>query len=235
LKDRDAKDGINSDINMARDHDSNATATGTDDLLPTRPSLLGRLKDWRDDRSWQEFFDIYWRLIYGVARKAGLSPSEADEVVQETMLTVAKKMKDFHYDPVRGSFKGWLLQLTGWRITNQFNRRSAQGACNVTERSNGDESAEANAPGSDFVVPPELERLWDEEWEQKLMQAALDRVRGRVNPKQFQIYDFAVLQNKPVNDIRQFLDVSAAEVYLAKHRVGKLLRTELARVRKQLQ
>jgi RNA polymerase sigma-70 factor (ECF subfamily) len=103
---------------MAKDYDSNATAPGTDDLLPTRPSLLGRLKDWRDDRSWQEFFDIYWRLIYGVARKAGLSSSEADEVVQETMLTVAKKMKDFRYDPARGSFKGWLLQLTGWRIAS---------------------------------------------------------------------------------------------------------------------
>jgi RNA polymerase sigma-70 factor (ECF subfamily) len=219
---------------MARDYESSATAPGTDDLLPTRRSLLGRLKDWSDDRSWQEFFDTYWRLIYGVALKAGLSTSEAEEVVQETVLSVAKKMKEFQYDPARGSFKGWLLQLTGWRIANQFHRRSARGDGGATERPDGGVSAQPKAPGTDFVVPPELERLWDQEWEQNLMQAALNRIRGRVNPKHFQIFDFAVLQDKPVKEIRQFLDVSAAEVYLAKHRVGKLVRAELARLRNQL-
>ena len=89
---------------MARNDDSSTAAPGTGDLLPTRRSLLGRLKHWRDDRSWQEFFDRYWRLIYSVARKAGLSSHEAEEVVQETMVSVAKRMKDFHYDPARGSF-----------------------------------------------------------------------------------------------------------------------------------
>jgi len=35
-----------------------------DELIPTRQSLLGRLKDWEDQASWREFFDTYWRLIY---------------------------------------------------------------------------------------------------------------------------------------------------------------------------
>jgi RNA polymerase sigma-70 factor (ECF subfamily) len=220
---------------MAKDHDPKATATGTDDLLPTRRSLLGRLKNWRDDRSWQEFFDTYWRLIYGVALKAGLSPGEAEEVVQETMLSMAKKAKDFDYDPAGGSFKGFLLQLTGWRITNQFHRRSIGAGRQTAEWSGGDASFEAKEPDATFIAPPELERLWDQEWEENLRRAALDRVRGKVNPKHFQIFEFAVLQGKPVKEIRMFLDVNAAQVYLAKHRIGKLLRTELARLRKRLQ
>ena len=53
------------------------------EFIPTRASLLGRLKDWGDQSSWQEFFDAYSRLIYNVAVKSGLSDAEAQEVVQE--------------------------------------------------------------------------------------------------------------------------------------------------------
>jgi RNA polymerase sigma-70 factor (ECF subfamily) len=223
------------DINVTKDQDSTTASVGTDDLLPTRRSLLGRLKDWRDDRSWQEFFDTYWRLIYGVALKAGLSPNEAEEVVQETMLSVAKKMKDFRYDAARGSFKGWLLQLTGWRITNQFHRRSVRRTSGDPELAHGDLSVAAMEPDTQFVVPPELYKLWQQEWELNLMQAALDRVRKHVQPKHFQVFDLAVLQHKPLKQIQEFLDLSMAEVYLAKHRVGKLVQRELARLRKQEQ
>jgi hypothetical protein len=52
------------------------------DSIPTRQSLLARLKDWEDQESWREFFDTYWRLIHATALKAGLSEPEAQEVVQ---------------------------------------------------------------------------------------------------------------------------------------------------------
>ena len=48
-----------------------------DDTIPTRQSLLERLKDWKDQTSWQDFFNTYWKLIYGVARQAGLTEPEA--------------------------------------------------------------------------------------------------------------------------------------------------------------
>jgi hypothetical protein len=51
----------------------------TDEFLPTRRSLLNRLKDWGDQQSWQEFFGIYSPLIHSVARKAGLTPTETEE------------------------------------------------------------------------------------------------------------------------------------------------------------
>jgi RNA polymerase sigma-70 factor (ECF subfamily) len=216
-------------------HDHSSTASpGTDDLLPTRRSLLVRLKDWRDDRSWQEFFDSYWRLIYNVALKAGLTPGEAQEVVQETVLSVAKKMKEFQYDPARGSFKGWLLQLTGWRITNQFNRRpGARPGPPLTPAKAGSD-ADAPIPAADVPVPPELERLWEDEWQQNLLHSALERVRRRSNPKDFQIFDLSVVKQKPLKEIRRFLAVSAMQVYLARHRVGRLVRKEIARLSDRL-
>jgi hypothetical protein len=47
----------------------------------TRASLLHRLKDLGDDKSWREFFLIYWKLIYTVAIRAGLTDAEAQDVV----------------------------------------------------------------------------------------------------------------------------------------------------------
>ena len=91
-----------------------------EELIPTRTTLLMRLKDWQDHSGWQDFFDTYWNLIYGVALKGGLTPAEAEDAVQETMISVAKHMPGFKYDPAIGSFKRWLLTMTRWRITDQL-------------------------------------------------------------------------------------------------------------------
>src|SRR5215510_5831101 len=93
------------------------------DLFPTRRSLLSRLRDWDDQESWRDFFQAYWRLIYEVALKARLNDAEAQEVVQETVISVAKQMPGFRYDPARGRFKGWLLQITRRRIADLVRKR----------------------------------------------------------------------------------------------------------------
>src|SRR3974390_95054 len=98
------------------------------ELIPTGASLLERLKAWEDQASWQQFFDTYWPLIYGVARGGGLSDAEAQDVVQEVMISAAKPLPTFQYDPSIGSFKAWLLTLTRWRIIDQFNKRRPVGA-----------------------------------------------------------------------------------------------------------
>ncbi len=72
------------------------------EFLVTRRSLVDRLGDWNDGKRWQQFFDSYWKLIHRAARKAGLTESEAQEVVQETLITVAKKIGRLKYDPALG-------------------------------------------------------------------------------------------------------------------------------------
>src|SRR5256885_10482007 len=100
--------------------------TRTEASLQTRWSLIGRLKNLDDQQSWQDFFDAYWKLIYSVALKAGLSDAEAQDVVQETVISVAKKMPEFKADPATGSFKSWLLTLTRWRIVDQVRKRQGK-------------------------------------------------------------------------------------------------------------
>jgi DNA-directed RNA polymerase specialized sigma24 family protein len=68
-------------------------------FLPTRRSLLSRLRNLEDNASWQDFFETYWKLIYSAATKAGLSDADAQDVVQETVLTVTRRIGEFRYDP----------------------------------------------------------------------------------------------------------------------------------------
>ena len=89
----------------------------------TRKSLIARLDNWEDQKTWDEFYQTYWRLIYAVAIKSGLRADEASDCVQETILSIAKQSKRNLYDPEQGSFKTWLMNMTRWRINDQFRMR----------------------------------------------------------------------------------------------------------------
>jgi RNA polymerase sigma factor (sigma-70 family) len=203
----------------------------TQDLLPTRESLLSRLKNWEDRESWQDFFDTYWRLIYGIACKAGLSDAEAQDIVQETVISVARKIDGFKYDPSVCSFKTWMLNLTRWRIINQLKRRQREG----DRRKNRPPSDESTATVEKIVDPNGfyLEAIWDKEWESNLLAAGLERVKRRVDSEQFQIFDLYCIERWPAEKVARTLGVSVARVYLVKHRVGRLLKREVQSLNKQ--
>jgi RNA polymerase sigma factor (sigma-70 family) len=203
-----------------------------EELIPTRDSLLSRLKDRDDHESWQDFFNTYWKLVYGVAVKAGLTDQEAQEVVQETVITVARRIPEFRYDPEVCSFKTWLLNLTRWRIVDQlrkrkpdaaFKRRKSEG----TPRTSTIERV-ADPGGMD------LERVWDEEWEHYIFEAAIERVKKQVSPEQFQIFALRVFKEWPVMKIARELEVSVGQVYLAKHRISALIRKQVKELEKKM-
>ena len=187
-----------------------------DDSLPTRASLLARLKDLTADESWREFFDLYWKLIYNAARRHGLGDAEAQDVVQETMVTLTKSLKNFEYDPKKGSFKGWLQRETYWRVADHLRRRKRHERLEVVEE-----------------IPAECDfsRFWDEEWKENLVSAAIDRAKLKLRPKQFQIYSYCVLQENGPKKTAQVFQVNGPQIYLNNHRVSRLIEAELKKLR----
>ncbi len=195
---------------------------GEERFLPTRVSLLDRLRNREDQESWRDFFETYWRLIYGFATQAGLSDHEAQEVVQETVISVAGTMPKFKYDPAVCSFKGWLRHLTQKRIVDQVRRRSREVLADDLQ---AEESRDGDASGLALAATdPELDAIWQKEWEENLRAAALDRLQRQVKAEHFQIFTLHVVQGKSLREVCGLLGVSAATVYVVKHRLSRLLR-----------
>ena len=204
----------------------------TDGLIPTRASLIQRLKNWEDQASWQEFFDTYWKLIYGVARKAGMTDVEAQDVVQDTMVSVAKHMPSFRYDPALGSFKGWLLNMTRWRIIDHARKRKLP----IAQHQPSGETATGTGT-TEKIVDPEsqnLDKLWEAEWETNLVNAAIANVKRRLDPEKYQIFDFYVNKGWPAEKVAARFGVTVNQVYLAKHRVTELIKEEVKRLEKEV-
>ncbi len=195
----------------------------------TRKSLIARLDNWEDQKTWDEFYQTYWKLIYAVATKAGLRSDEAFDCVQETILSIAKQSKKKLYDPEQGSFKSWLMNMTRWRINDQFRKRKKD-----TASAGGDWDDERKTAVIDRFEDPngmQLDRVWDNEWRRNMADAALTRVKAQVSPKQYQIFDYYVLREWDATKVQKHLGVSMAQVYLAKHRVGSVLKKELEKLR----
>ena len=201
------------------------------EFLPTRESLLHRLKSWADQESWADFFNTYWRLIYSAALKAGLNEAQAQDVVQDTIIVVAKKMKDFTYDRAIDSFKGWLLYLTRKRIALEYRRKELARAT-----SGSSESTDWTLEANDLPDPAgfDLQSVWEQEWERNLWEAAITRVKKEVNAKQFQMFDLYTIKEKSAQEVARQLNVPVAQVYLAKHRISSLLKKELTRLRNHI-
>jgi RNA polymerase sigma factor (sigma-70 family) len=191
----------------------------TNDSLATRKSLLSRLRDLDDHESWRTFFDRYWRLFYNVARRSGLDESSAEDIVQETVISVARRIPGFQYDPERGSFKQWLLRITRRRIVDQLRRVYRQPPRAELAPEDLDDCADHATAVTD-PVSAQIEKNWEEEWQRTIFDAAVARVRREINPKHFQVFDYCVLKGWPVSRVTATLGLNAAQVYLAKHRVA---------------
>lgn len=198
----------------------------SEDLIPTRKSLLGRLTNWQDNESWSDFFNTYWKLIYNFAVQRGLSHEEAEEVVQDTVVAVAKSIPRFEYDPAKCAFKTWLLTVTRSKIANQFEKRGRRPAMASAADDSRQTPLLERLP--DEQAKQQLENAWNDEWQKNLMDAAVHRLKGRVSIEQFQMFDLFVLKGWPARDVAKTLGVTVAHVYVAKHRLTKLVRKEVA-------
>jgi RNA polymerase sigma factor (sigma-70 family) len=201
-----------------------------DDLIPTRYSLLSRLQDWGDQESWKVFFDLYWRLIYSVAIKSGLSEAEAQDVVQETVIRVAKGIHKFKRDRALGSFKGWLRNVTRWCIADQLEKRRMAGP-----HERVDPSDHGSCPVLEEIPDPaslDLESVWDAEWQANLFHTAIERVKRCVKEEHYQVFHLYVVKQWPAGEISRALKVNVGQVYLIKHRISTLIKREIRILKK---
>jgi RNA polymerase sigma-70 factor (ECF subfamily) len=188
----------------------------------TRVTLLGRLRrNPGDPAAWREFVDHYGAKIYGWCRRWRLQEADAQDVTQAVLLRLAAKMRDFSYDPAR-SFRAWLRTLThhAWSDFLEMRGRAGLGS---GDSNVGDllHSVEARA---------DLLRELEEQFDHELLEEATVRVRLRVAPQTWEAFRLTALEGLSGAEAAQQIPMQVAQVFVAKRRVQKMLREEIAKL-----
>jgi RNA polymerase sigma factor (sigma-70 family) len=198
----------------------------TTDFSRTRRSLLTRLKNWDDQQGWREFMDKYGGFIFGLARKSGLSPEEAEDVVQDVLVSVAKKLPSFRYAGDKGSFKAWLVMIVKSRVIDHLRKkyRRVLDANPAAGREDETRLEERIAQHEDALSH---DAVWTREWESHLLDTALARVKDRLPAKHFLAFRMCTQQQKSPAEVARALGLSLPNVYLIRHRAGRLVAREI--------
>lgn len=196
-------------------------------LVPeTRPSLLIRMRDARNQQAWTEFLEIYEPLIGRLVRRRGLKSADAAEVTQEVLVAVSGAINRWEANPDRGSFRGWLATITRNLIVNFLIRQSRH------PRGNGDTAfrqwlEEQPAPEG------ELSALFDLERKRQTFRWASDRIRNEFRESTWKAFWMTAVENGDVETVARELGVTVGVVYVSRSRVMKRMREVVEQVQKQ--
>lgn len=192
---------------------------GADSADTTRVTLLHRLnQDPTDQLSWAEFVRLYSPAIRSWLIHWGLQEADAQDVAQNVLLRLTAKLPQFQYDPSK-SFRGWLKTLThhAWHdfVTEAGYRTRGSGDTSIMNQLNTIEARE------------DLAARVEETFDKELLAMALVRAKERVAETTWQAFKLAALDSVPPQDVADQLGIRVSQVYLAKHRVQKLVQEEI--------
>src|SRR4051794_14003852 len=190
-------------------------------LPTTSPTLLARLRnDPSNAAAWDEFVEHYGRHIYRWCRQWGLQVADSEDVTQEILLKLGRKLRDFAYDP-DSSFRGWLKTVAHHAWRDFVDERKGTRAFAGGQISDLLESVEAR---EDLIH--KLEEAFDHE----LLETAKIQVRLRVAPHTWEAFQLVAIEGRPAAEVAANLHMQIAMVYVAKSKVQKMLQEEIQKL-----
>jgi RNA polymerase sigma-70 factor (ECF subfamily) len=186
----------------------------------TQGSLLLRIRDLQDRVAWGEFVGIYAPLIHAYGRHRGLQDADAADLAQEVLRRVARSVPEFRYDPVKGSFRGWLFTITRNEL-RKLAARQARGA-------GGTGDTEVRQLLEQQPDPAADEDDWRREYQWHLFHWAAEKVRAEFHESTWQAFWRTAVTGKDVSAVAAELGISPGAVYVARSRVTARIRQEIA-------
>jgi RNA polymerase sigma-70 factor (ECF subfamily) len=201
----------------------------TEDGPATNPTLLIELglPDTRE-AAWRTFLDRYQSSLYRWCRRWNLQHADAEEVSSRVLTNLARALPTFRYDPAQ-RFRAWLKTVVDNAVRNYLR----EAARRPGGKGSGDDQVlkRLESLEVDVAIHPLVEEL-NEDLERESQAAHLiaTLVRQRVAPHTWEAYWSTVIQGEPVQEVADRLGMSLATVYVARSRVGKMLRAEARRL-----
>lgn len=188
----------------------------------TSITLLESLREGRQP-AWRVFFERYGAMLFSFARRLDLSESDAQDAVQETLIAVHAEFSrlDAPFDRQKGRFKAWLRGIAKHKVADIHRRRAT-----LRNREGGQGSEECDFPVGDSSA----DELFEKEWRDARLTAALDIIAREADPAVFQAFQLYALEGQDPGHVAKLLGISRNAVYIAKTRLIKQLRAIVARL-----
>jgi RNA polymerase sigma factor (sigma-70 family) len=188
------------------------------ETLQTRLSLLVRLRDPRDQEAWRTFVDLYGPLIYGFGCRNGLQDADAADLTQAVLTAVHGGVARLDYDPLKGTFRGWLYGVA----RNQLGKwRRSQGK----DRASGD--TEDLQQLAEVPAPDDAADWWEIEYQRQCFVVAAGRVRPQVQETSWHAFWKTAVDGRAADEVATELGLSLGALYTAKSRVLALIKKEI--------
>ncbi|MFO0795855.1 MAG: sigma-70 family RNA polymerase sigma factor [Gemmataceae bacterium] len=179
--------------------------------METSLTWLGRLASAPSDPDWARLVDGYGPLLRGWLARTGVPPTDRDDVVQEVLIVVVRRVAEFeHRGP--GAFRAWLRGVVVLQARKYFRTRRSNPAVDLDALASEDSAAS---------------RLWDREHDEYHAARAMRVVEGDFAPATWAAFRRQVIDGLPPADAAAELGLTVNAVVLAKSRVLKRLRQEL--------
>jgi RNA polymerase sigma-70 factor, ECF subfamily len=186
----------------------------SDSLIATRTTtrLLDALHDRSNELAWSHVDARFRPVIAGLARRLGLRESDADEVAQQTLAEFVRAYREGRYDRTKGRLSSWILGIA---------HHTSLKALRANTRAGSDSQIEN--------VPDELSlrSIWTDERDRCILERALGLLRDEsaVDDRTLHAFELVGLRGVPAAQAAQQCGMSVDQVYVAKNRVTKRLRT----------
>jgi len=189
-----------------------------DSAWHTSTSLLNRLKESASNPSWGVFYRRYAPLVLSFARRKGCDPQQAEDVLQETMLRLARTLPRFRYDRDKGGFRAYLLKVVQNVIWSDLAKATRK------------KTAEAELQRSVSLPSADIEEEWDRAWQANIAAEAMDRVRTRITPTTYESFLLYAVEGRSADAVAGQLGIDRNAVYQHRNRIIRLLRDEVERI-----
>lgn len=183
----------------------------------TQPSLLLRVRDAENQTAWREFESKYRELILRYCLRLGLQPADCDDVQQLVWLNLAKGLRNFEYDPVKGRFRDYLGRVVRNAISRHFSRPE------LAKRALDTAVLAVVAEGD----PESRNDAWESEWVDHHYRLAMGTIRRTFEPRSVKVFE-GLLAGQSVATLASSFEMSEQAVHKIKQRVQQRMKELIA-------
>lgn len=181
---------------------------------PTRVTLIGRLHDPDDSVAWNEFVALYGPMIINFCRKRGVAEHDIEDIAQEVLSALSQAIRDFEYDPQKGTFRSWMYRFVRNRLSRHWRWQQRH-----PDRGSGRTTVQRMVENQESDDEITQEQEWESEYRRRMFAWAAERVREEVKPQTWQAFEQVAIQNLDVETVASNLSIKPGAVYVAKSRI----------------